>query len=248
MRRAALSVILAVGAALTAPANPLVVLSGQGTATLLPEYVDAAGTTFSSASPTVNYPTVAANDIMVAVFSTDSTHNTTPANAPAGWAQLHEADETGASDLSATTFWKRAGGAEPGSEAWTNIFTSSESGRVIVFACRNCTTSGSPFDLSVTPETSASGTAADIGGTTTVANTLVVAIICCDPNADTRTFTWDGGITERIGLSTTPSGLASTFALIAIGEKLVTAAGAVSLGGDYDATEAKIEFLYALKP
>ena len=77
---------------------------------------------------------------------------------------------------------------------------------------------------------------------------MIVGILTIDPGANPRTFTWDGGITERVGQGTTPSGQNSVTAGVYIGDKLQTTAAAITLGGDFNAAESAGRRTYALTP
>jgi hypothetical protein len=202
----------------------------------------------SSQSPTVLYPPVAANDILVVVFITNTPHNAS-GTPPGSFALKAEHDE-GTGDTSTSIFWVRCSGSEPTSEAWTTIFDAAESGGAFAFAIRGCKTSGSPFDTDDTVESGADSTAQDITGiTTSVNNVLVVGIIGVDPPAGGPVFTWDGGITERIDSDTVPSGKFGGNSAVYIGTKVQASAGATgSLGGDFDTTEPTAKFLYGFLP
>lgn len=211
-----------------------------------PSFIEAMGTDFTTtASPLISYPVPSTvNDVWLAFFGTQSVHSTLTAP-PTGWTKLHEVDVTG--QLSVSSFWKRTDGTED-SLTWTDIFTSPQSGRCIIVNYRGCTTSGSPVDASNT-EIGTAGTAQDTPSvTTTVANTRVVGIFGIDPVSGTPTFTWDGGITERIDSDTAVVGNNTNIAAFYIGDKEQASAGALTLGGDFSSSETPAELVYALKP
>lgn len=212
------------------------------------EYVGATVDTFSATrSPTVNYPTVLANDIIITVMATDTpaTFSGTPPGS--GWTEEDEADDA-LPDGTTVVFWKRAAGGET-SEAWTNIMAANEDGVVATVVFRNCKTSGSPFNQAATPVSGGSVTNHDCPTvTTTVDGCMVVGILGIDPASSTRTYTWDAGWDERVGYATTPSGVNGLLGAIYIGSDLQTTAGASTPGGDFNSAEHAAKFTYALEP
>jgi hypothetical protein len=207
-----------------------------------PTFWDSASSPFTVAtqSPLVNYPEVDENDILLAVFSTNSIHNTS-GTPPNGWAKLDEVDQP-AVDQSGSVFWKRATASEPASETWTNIFDATEIGLCVVVAYRGCITTGSPVDVS----TASAGNfqiPVTIGPVvTTVPQCRVVGIITNDPQTVTQFFTWNDA-TPRIDLQS-PSAAAQ----IVIGDTTQATPGSISLSGFWDAADTICKFLYALKP
>ncbi len=199
-------------------------------------------------SPTINYPTVVANDIMLCVFASGTT-NTYPGTPPTGWTKLNSQND-GASDSSGAVFWKRAGASEPASEEWTDIFNAAdgEHGQIIVVAYRNCKASGSPINTSAVTSSTA-GTEKTVGTVTpTVSGCMLVAIMTCDPTA-TSEFTFDAGPTTRINRASTPTGVESgNNGLIDIAEYLQSTAAEITFAGDYNEDEAASHFVYALEP
>jgi hypothetical protein len=202
----------------------------------------------TTASPTVLYPPVAANDILFVVLPTNTPHNST-GTPPGSFVKVVEHDE-GTGDCSVSIFWVRCSGSEPTSEVWTDIFDVAESGGAFAFSIRGCKTTGNPWDTDDTVESGADSTAQDITQiTTSVNNVLVVGIIGVDPPASGPVFTWDGGIDERVDSDTVPSGKFGGNSAVYIGSKVQVSAGATgSLGGDFDTTEPTAKFLYGFLP
>ena len=210
------------------------------------EFVAAAGNNFAATrSPTVNYPTCAANDILLAIFCADGT--AAFGGSKAGWALLGS-DTDILPDQTGAVFWKKADGSESGvSDPWTNIMDTNETGRVIVLAYRNCSTT-SPINASNVSDRG-SATAADTTSITpSVNNCMIVGAFTIDPGATPRTFAWDAGITERIDYGTTPTAQNGSDAGIYVGDKLQTTAAASTLGGDFDGAEHSTAIAIALAP
>jgi len=200
-------------------------------------YVDSAETYNSfSSGPTVNYPTVSENDIMLAWAVSNDNHNTT-GTPPTGWTKILEVDGT---YQSVSVFWKRAGASEPSSEAWTSIFDAIEQSAWEVLAYSGCVNSGSPIDNSFS-ESSGFDAAKDIASTSVNNNSMGVA--CFATSAGTAfPFTFDGGIMERVDAN-----LGSALN-VAIGDSVVETAGAYSLGGDYSSATFAVEAVVGLIP
>lgn len=206
-------------------------------------FVEAAGTIVSSQSPTLNYPAVSENDIMVAFLVTSSVHNTS-GTPPTGWTKILQQD----GDFDGLSmFWKRAGASEPASEVWTTIYDAFENTLAIVSAYSGCLLSGDVIDISASGIT-ASQTAADQGATTTTDNAMAITIVCANPTGSEPTFTWDSGPTERIGNGTTPTGVNGSNQAVYIADELLGAAGAYSHGGDASEANTWITATIALKP
>jgi hypothetical protein len=214
-----------------------------------PSWVGHASTAINSGttSPTISYPTVTANDIMLMAVATDTLH-TTSGTPPTGWTKIHEID-LASSDASMSTFWKRAGSSEPSSEAWTSIFDANETGVAVVFAIRGCTTSGSPFDVTNAEGSTGANASHSIDITTTVNNCRVVAVFGMDPQADPSTFSWNSPITKRVDGDTSPTGQNALLGWIGVGEREVETAGAVTMGGTLQNSPypAVCEAAYAFK-
>lgn len=212
-------------------------------------WVSAAGNNFSSLNPTVNYPAVLSGDIMIAIFASDTAHTTNVS--PLGWTPLGTVTHTNGGDGALSVCWKRASADEPASEVWTNFFTSSETGRCVVIAYRNCISTGDPFDTNVLgPTDETFGTGTSIAGTSTVINTMAVYIVGGD--LQTNTITWSEGITLRIDSTTTPSGSANTSTFLGalmIGEKALPAIGSVTMSGTFaNSISSHSKILLILKP
>lgn len=177
-------------------------------------------------------------DIILAIFTSNTVHDSS-GTPPTGWTKIAEVDEN--SDSSTSVFWKRA--SSEGATTWTNIFATTETGLWATVAYRGCVASGDPQDATATTETSTSGTAKDTPSITTVtANAMVIGIIGTDPPDNALTFTWDGGIDERV------DGTGTSNAYIAVGDKILASPGATTLGGDLSAADTAAEFTIALKP
>lgn len=193
-------------------------------------WISSSGNNFTTISPTVNYPAVLQNDIMIAIFASDSTH--TISILPLGWTSLGTVSHTSGStpDGSLTVCWKRASSDEPANEAWTNFFTGAETGRVVVITYRNCISSGDPFNSTVVgPSDDSFGPDTSITGTSTVINTVALYIIGGD--IQSSSITWGSGITLRIDATTTPAGNNGTVGAIIIGEKALPTIGSVTMSG-----------------
>jgi hypothetical protein len=197
-------------------------------------------------SPVVLFPAgTQENDIALIYFVTVTTH-TSAGTPPTGATKIVEVD--GGSE-SGSAFWMRAPTGGFVTTNFTTIFTTTEAGKTVVVVYRGCITTGSPVDDFETNVT-ASATAHDLPElTTTVVNTIVVGCFGSDPEDGTAsTFTWDGGITERIDSNTNPDGDDASNASIHIGDKAQATAGAVNMGGDFSATETSVGIVIALKP
>lgn len=209
-------------------------------------FIGAAGNNFSATrSPTVNYPTCANGDALIAIFCADgsASYNGTFGT----WATLGD-EEDGVPDQTGAVFWKVTNGSESGSSApWTNITAANETGRVIVLAFRNCHAT-TPINASNISSRGSSAAQDTTSITPSVNNCMIIGAFCIDPGAFPRTFTWDAGITEIIDQDTTPSGQNSTEAGIYIGIKLQTTAAGITLGGDFPAAENAISISIALEP
>ena len=195
-----------------------------------------------TASPTVNYPSTVADEIMLAFYVTNSASNAS-GTPPSGWTKVEEADGT---DESAGVFWRRATGSEPASETWTNIFDASESSLWIVLTYEGCITSGSPIDVSAN-DTSGFGSSKSIGATTVTNRCMALGMFGIDPGG-TILATYTGGSTKRIDSDTTPSGQDGTLNYMTIGEKIVAPAGAYTIDCTLDTSETASEVTLSLKP
>jgi hypothetical protein len=208
-------------------------------------YVGAVASNFASASlASIGEPSGSQDgDILLYFMVTDSNHNTT-GTPPTGWTKISEVDS--GTDTSMSAFWKRRSGAE--AETWTDIFDVAESGRAIMLGYRGCIASGDPQDVAAITGTE-SGTAWDTGSITPVTDScMLVAAFGADPGSDPYTFTWDGGITERIDSDTTPTGQNALLAYLAIGDKIISPAAATTLGGDCSVSDTPATIIIALKP
>lgn len=207
-----------------------------------PTFWDSASSPFTVAtqSPLVNYPEVDENDIMLAIFSTNTAHST-PGTPPTGWTKLNEVDQT-LIDNSGSVFWKRATAAEPASETWTNIFDATEVGLVVVVAYRGCIESGSPVDVSTAVEGSLNANQTIGPVVTTAEQCRMVGILTNDPTLASQTFTWNDA-TPRIDLQS-PSAAAQ----IVVGDTVKATPGSISVSGVWNAADSVCKFLYALKP
>lgn len=180
--------------------------------------------TVATDSPTVTYPSVSANDIMLVVFVTDSNH-TLLSSPPSGWTVIETSEIDIGTDSSLSVFWRRATGSEGASETWTTIFNSSEVGQALCIAYSGCATSGDPFD-DTSATTAGPTTNWDIASvTSTDSNRLIVGIFGCDPGG-TYTFSADGTDTLR-----TESSDASNQSFIAVLERAEASAGTYTVGG-----------------
>lgn len=144
-----------------------------------------------------------ANDILVAVFETDTaTHGATAAGGSETWTQFSWSPLKDASIASGlNVWWARASQTDP--TAPTFSFSTAPNHAVgAVCAIRGCATSGDPWDVL----NSGTNTVADAtipGAVTTVADTLVL-LLCSDGFNGTSTTRFSGwandnltGLTER---------------------------------------------------
>jgi hypothetical protein len=210
------------------------------------EYIGATASNFSATrTPTITYPTSAADDILILAFALD-TVGVFDGAPPLGWTKLRDSND-GATDTTGAIFWKRSSGSESG--VWTNLTADTETGIAVCLAFRNCVATGSPFNTDEEPIPGGAVTAHNCPTTTTTVNgCMVVGVLAIDPGAGTRTYTWDAGWTERIGLSTTPSGMNSAVGALYIGTRLIETAAAAIPGGDFDTAESAAKFTFSLAP
>lgn len=209
-------------------------------------FVNAAGANFAgSASMTANIPAdVQDGDLLSFWVTTDTAHNST-GTPPSGVDKEGEIDN--GTDNSLSVFTKVASG-EGSTLAFSSIFDALETGRVIALAHRGVD-QVTPMDAAAVFGTE-SGTAWDSGSITPVTDgAVLVACFACDPASDPYSFTWDGGITERIDADTTPTGQNGTLAYLAIGEReIVTAGSPTTLGGDSGVSDSAATAILALRP
>lgn len=224
-------------------------LSGGVASTSAPiEYVGAAANNFAATrSPTVNLPVVNDNDIMILILSSDTSHDSN-GSLPSGWTKLDMESDV-LPDHTSSTFWKRAvSGDSGGTVSFANVFAATEDGIAVVVAYRNCVATGSPFNA----EGSVGG--GNITGhdtpsiTPSINNCMIVGIITIDPGATPRAFTWDGGIDERVGSGTSPSGQNGTLAAVYVADQIQATAAPITLGGDFATAEHASRYTYALTP
>jgi len=212
-------------------------------------WVSAAGNNFNGLNPTVNYPSVQVNDIMIAIFASDTAHTTNVL--PLGWLSLGTVTHIGGGDGGLSVCWKRASSDEPASEVWTNFFTSSESGRNVVISYRNCISTGDPFDATTLgPSDESFGTGTSLTSASTVINTMAVYIVGGD--IQSNSITWGEGITLRIDSTTTPTGVAnitSFTGVLMVGEKALPSNGSVTMTGTFaNSVSSHSKILLILKP
>jgi len=212
-------------------------------------YVSAAGNNFGGLNPTVNYPSVLLNDIMIAIFASDSAHTTN--TLPVGWTSLGTVTHTTGGTGGISVCWKRASSDDPASEVWTNFFTSSETGRVVVISYRNCISTGNPFDtITLGPSDEIFGTGTSLTSASTVINTMAVYIVGGDLQA--TSINWGAGITLRIDSTTTPSGSANvttSIGALMVGEIALPTIGSVTMSGDFNSgASSHSKILLILKP
>jgi len=196
-----------------------------------------------SRSWTINKPTVLEGDILIAILTSDSNHNTdgTP---PTGWTKIVQRNAS--TDSTTSVFWKRAGASESGSDTWTNIFASMVTGISVCLAYRGATVSGDPTEGLNSAEISF-GSTSTIDCTTVTNNALVLGIFATDPNENPRTTAWTSPIVKRIDSDTTPSGQNAILAYITVGDIIKETAGVQTMSATVTA-DSWAQITFALKP
>lgn len=127
---------------------------------------------------TVAWPTHLTNDIGILVIETGGEGTTLSITAPAGWTAVTGSPVTGVATVAGSklqVWWKRAAS---GAETSVTVPDSGDHQVARIFTFRGCRTSGNPWDVTTTgTKTTASTTATVPSLTTTVADTLYVAIV-----------------------------------------------------------------------
>lgn len=210
-------------------------------------FVAAEGANFSGTrSPTAVLPAgIQDGDLLLFFFVTETLHdsNGTP---PSDVVKVVEQDNTTGADCTLSVFWKIAA-SEGAGVAFTLIFSANEAGRVMVLAYRGVDQT-TPMDVSAVSGNE-TGTAWDTTAIVPVTdNAVVVACWGTDPAANPMTFTWDGGITERIDSDTTPTGQNGLVAWLGIADKTISPAVSTSLGGDSSSSQTAAGAALALRP
>lgn len=162
----------------------------------------------ASAAVTPDLPAGMANDdIMIMVCETAGTQGL---STPTDWNVLDQAYETGDSTTGTrlSVFWKRVVGGETA----PTVGDSGDHQCVKIFAYRGCRSQGNPWNAVTGGVDATAGTSVSITGvTTTVANCLVLNIICTpfDTSTSNQVDGWTNGnlsgITERGDTFTTAS-------------------------------------------
>src|SRR5438552_13221548 len=199
----------------------------------------AAGTVQSGTGTlTVAWPAHAINDIGLLIIETQNDAVTLGANA-ANWTQVTNSPQgtgTTSTGTRLTVFWSRATSTSMGAVG-VNDSGDHQIAQIITF--RGVTTSGNPWDVTAGDVTPSTTTAVSIpGATTTVPNTLVVAIVSngSDINAAQvpGSFTNSdlSSVTKRQDNQTTASGAGG----------FTVATGSKALAGAYGPTSATLGF------
>src|SRR5436309_12976956 len=208
-------------------------------ASAAPPTYQAAGTVQSGTGTlTVAWPAHAINDIGLLIIETQNEAVTLGTNA-ANWTQVTNSPQgtgTTSTGTKLTVFWSRATSTSMGAVG-VNDAGDHQIAQIITF--RGVTTSGNPWDVTAGDVTPSTTTAVSIpGATTTVPNTLVVAIVSngSDINAAQvpGSFTNSdlSSVTKRQDNQTTASG----------GGGFTVATGSKALAGAYGPTSATLGF------
>jgi hypothetical protein len=186
----------------------------------------------------VSYPAVSADDILLAIISTERRidFNGTP---PTGWTKVIEADGNNAFNPTQAVYWKRAtGSAAATSETWGSLISGSQSYHAWVGAYSGCVTSVSPIDASAGVY-QGYATSWSISITTQTNDAMILAVAGSDSNV--RTFVWSDG-TELIDKVYQSTGT------VTINEKIESTAGATTRAGTMSAGQSGTITAVALKP
>ncbi len=184
---------------------------------------------------TVNAPTYAANGdlIIVVLMSSGATDSVT---AFTGFTLLTTVTEP--SDAVMHVYYAFSSGAEPSTYSVT--FNTTTAGMAACLVYRNVDQTD-PFSGTALTSTGASATAQDWGPyTPDASNSMVVALIGCDPAATGLAFNWDTGWKGRFGQSSGSAAHITAF------DQLQTTATAVSPGGDFSAAEPSVQVVFSL--
>jgi hypothetical protein len=225
--------------------------SSQSSEPVVPSIVfraEEGGAANAVTSPVINYPdSTQVNDIMIFVLSTDAPATLSGSALPEGWTLLHAVDApntTLPNDGTGFVFWKRATQANPPTETWTGLFGAAQTYAYSVVSYAGCVTTESPFNASNTA-TSLFSSNWTISITTTVANSMVVAIFATDQNP-LATFSWAVSITERADRENNITGFGNGY--LTIGDSLVAVPGAKTMNGTPSNGDSYAAFAYALTP
>lgn len=210
-------------------------VGGGGAIPVFEEFVATSETTGATSWNVAN-PTASAGDIWLRILHTRTDHDFDAAQT--GMTQVGSSVSYDSGEVS--VFWYESTGAEGATTDLTDIFVANEQG--FCHTLRFSGVASSPVDAT-NGASSAASTAKDVSETSTVVNTLAVAIIAADPDAGGLSFAWDGGITEVIDDND-----GSTHVHTTVGIKGQASIGAVSLGGDYSASEESADIIILLKP
>ena len=187
----------------------------------------------------VSYPAVSANDILLAIISTERRvdFDGTP---PTGWTKVIETDGDAAHNPTQAVYWKRATGSASASTGnpWSSIMNGAQYYYAWVGAYSGCVTSGSPIDASA-GSYQGYGTSWSQSITTQTDNAMVLAVAGSDNDA--RTFVWSDG-TELIDKAY------QSTASVSINEKIESTAGAATRSGTISAAISGTMTAVALKP
>lgn len=199
-------------------------------ASIMPVFQAAGTVQGGTGALTVPWPSHQANDIGLLVIETDNNAVTLGANA-ANWTTVTNSPQgtgtpgqAGALATRLTVFWSRATSGSMGS---VGVNDSGDHQRARIFTFRGCITSGNPWDITAGDVASSGSTNVSIpGATTTVPNTLVVAIIAngIDANPDQSNNNWTNANLANIVQRESDninSGNGGGFS-VATGEKAVT--------------------------
>ena len=186
----------------------------------------------------VSYPAVSANDIMLAIISTERQTNFdgTP---PTGWTKVIETDGDYSQNSTQAIYWKLAttSGSSSTGNSWGSIMNSGQPYYAWVGAYSGCNTSN-PIDASA-GSGQAYGTSWSQSITTQTDNAMVVSVAGSDN--ESRTFAWSDGteLKDKSYQST---------ASVSINEKIESTAGAKTRSGTISSAISGTMTAVALKP
>ena len=186
----------------------------------------------------VSYPAVSADDILLAIISTERRvdFDGTP---PTGWTKVIEQGGDNAFNPTQAVYWKRAtGSAAATSETWSSIISGSQSYYAWVGAYSGCVTSVSPIDASAGVY-QGYATSWSISITTQTDDAMILAVAGSDSNV--RTFVWSDG-TELIDKVYQSTGT------VTINEKIESTAGATTRAGTMSAGQSGTITAVSLRP
>ena len=194
------------GGAVTTSAAIGITVNGGGAAA--PTYQALGSAVNGTGAITVAWPAHQANDVALLVVET--ANQAVTLSTPAGFAAVTNSPQStgtagGTAATRLTVFWKRA---TTSAEASAVVADSGDHQDARIITFRGVVASGNPWDVTAGNTAAASTSVSIPGATTTVANTLVVAIVAnATDTTSSRTSAWANAslasITERMDSNTT---------------------------------------------